>query len=142
MEYDARQRFVAFDGRLPHGTRPFEGDRWSLIYFSNAAYVLMENDTRTTLRDLGFPLPDDNGITISSHQDQDQDQEQNQDVRNQLPYVTGGLCSFREESERLLHIASVRRSPCATPMVLLEVRNLTLILTLTLTLTLTLDPRP
>ena len=40
---DVRHRWVDFDGRLLHHVQPFEGERYSLVYFAHEAALLPEN---------------------------------------------------------------------------------------------------
>ena len=56
---DAR-RGVLFDGAQWHGTMPFEGERWSVVYFRQTArprVPMADQDRNAYHNDLGFPLP-------------------------------------------------------------------------------------
>lgn len=47
----------AFDGRLPHRTSPFAGERWSLIYYVNSNRPLASPEASAALEKAGFPPP-------------------------------------------------------------------------------------
>ena len=58
---DIRGRWLGFDGNLPHKVLPFEGRRYTLVFFSKlrgwSVGLQPESPHATALFSLGFPLP-------------------------------------------------------------------------------------
>ena len=52
--YDISKQMLAFNGRLPHATEPFEGERYSIVYFTHSSMLRDNGDLFTKLRKLGF----------------------------------------------------------------------------------------
>lgn len=56
---DVKQRWLDFDGTLRHETAPFEGERYSLIYFVHETALHVHGADRQPLLDLGFRWPEE-----------------------------------------------------------------------------------
>ena len=56
---DVKQRWLDFDGTLRHETAPFEGERYSLIYFVHDTALHVDSADRQPLLDLGFRWPEE-----------------------------------------------------------------------------------
>ena len=54
---DIKHREVRFDGNLPHMTMPFDGVRYSLVYFTRTDWHQSGDSQKVELRELGFHLP-------------------------------------------------------------------------------------
>jgi hypothetical protein len=54
---DIKGKFFLFDGNNPHQTLPFEGTRYSLIFYTNQSHSLLKDADSQFLRDVGFPFP-------------------------------------------------------------------------------------
>ena len=52
-----RHKWLRFDGRRLHGTMPFEGERYSFIFYSCCRADQVEPEIRDQLQAVGFPLP-------------------------------------------------------------------------------------
>ena len=52
-----RNKFCFFDGNEPHGTMPFRGTRYTLVYFTQQRYPHMLEVDQPLLRCIGFPTP-------------------------------------------------------------------------------------
>ena len=53
-----RRQWRRFDGNMPHCTLPYSGTRYTLIFYTQQSYALMEPATRQYLEaELGFPVP-------------------------------------------------------------------------------------
>lgn len=57
---DCREKWVAFDGNTPHCTLPFEGTRFTLIYFTHCSQSILRKEDRALLSDFGFAMPHKN----------------------------------------------------------------------------------
>lgn len=56
---DIRNKWFDFDGRQLHSTRPFAGERYSLVYFSHVIWLHPSiPQLMSTIKDLGLPWPD------------------------------------------------------------------------------------
>lgn len=55
---DIQNRWHEFDGNVPHLTCPFEGMRYSLIYFTNQSYGLVSTIDVARQHELGFNWPE------------------------------------------------------------------------------------
>ena len=55
--HDCRNRFCFFDGNEPHGTMPFEGTRYTIVYFTQSSFQKASRASLASLRRLGFALP-------------------------------------------------------------------------------------
>merc|ERR1712046_390784 len=56
MGQDIRGKFVKFDGNVPHATEAFEGERYSVIYFTNQHYEDASEPHLKALAEMGFNL--------------------------------------------------------------------------------------
>ena len=59
---DCKHKWVLFDGNIPHCTLPYDGTRYTLIYFSQQSYERLGacrpgGGDRASIKSLGFPLP-------------------------------------------------------------------------------------
>merc|ERR1719323_94826 len=82
MELDAKEsivldlskEFVMINGNNAHGVQPFEGDRFSLVFFTTAKFPDIRYEEIETLKELGFKLPTVKGMDevkrISKAQDE------------------------------------------------------------------------
>jgi len=53
---DIKGRWIQFDGNALHYTRPFSGNRYSLIFFTSDQYKKVSEDLRNSLRSHGIDL--------------------------------------------------------------------------------------
>jgi hypothetical protein len=51
---DARDHWTVFDGNKLHYTKPFQGERYSLIYFASDRYKAAPNEVQDSMRSFGF----------------------------------------------------------------------------------------
>ena len=58
MTLDARSKIVLFDGRRGHEVAPFEGERFSLVFFTCGQHTEMQAEDRQLLEKNGFKVPD------------------------------------------------------------------------------------
>ena len=56
---DIKEQWLDFDGTLRHETAPFEGERYSLIYFVHETALHVHGADRQPLLDLGFRWPEE-----------------------------------------------------------------------------------
>jgi len=56
---DVRNKWVEFDGNIPHFTNVFTGRRYTLIFFVHQSYALLPATDRGYLENLGFNFPKD-----------------------------------------------------------------------------------
>mmetsp|Transcript_27023 Transcript_27023/g.81031 ORF Transcript_27023/g.81031 Transcript_27023/m.81031 type:complete len:565 (+) Transcript_27023:80-1774(+) len=54
---DCKRQFCHYDGTEPHATLPFQGERYTLVFFSNQSHPRLGDEDRAYLTGLGFPLP-------------------------------------------------------------------------------------
>ena len=57
VETDAREKWRLFDGRVPHSSADFSGERWSIILFPHTAWEACSPELRADIRELGFSPP-------------------------------------------------------------------------------------
>jgi len=55
--HDVKNRWLQFDGRVPHCAMDFRGERYSLVFFSRSRFEHLANEHRERLQSNGFPLP-------------------------------------------------------------------------------------
>jgi len=55
--HDIRDRWLVFDGNRLHGTQPFKGRRYSLVYFTCDRYADTPEFVQEELRGVGFTFP-------------------------------------------------------------------------------------
>ena len=94
-----KHTWAAFDGRVPHWTRGFSGERFSLIFFTNSTHVLAAPEVAARLKRLGFPT-----ATCAEF---------------------GGLEEAGAARARLEEVRRVRGPGSQTPVSLVTVENLT-----------------
>ena len=58
-----QENVVLFDGRRGHEVLPFEGERYSLVYFTQGDYASMNNKESTLLEEMGFAVPAKEDLT-------------------------------------------------------------------------------
>ena len=58
-KYDTRREMVLFDGNRCHAVAPFEGERYSLVFFTCPGYHGMATSNKQTLIDIGAVWPDE-----------------------------------------------------------------------------------
>lgn len=54
---NVRHKFFRYDGTEPHATLPFEGERFSVVYFVHQTHPKLNQEDRAYLESLGFKLP-------------------------------------------------------------------------------------
>ena len=54
-----KDKWFHFDGRVPHAAMPFQGNRFSLVYFTSKFHRKMDEHCKQDLVNLGFKLPED-----------------------------------------------------------------------------------
>ena len=52
-----KEKFIEFDGNVPHATLPFAGTRYTLVFFSHSSWAKAKPMDQLQLRNYGFPLP-------------------------------------------------------------------------------------
>merc|ERR1712039_1043071 len=57
MPLDLSKQFVLFNGNNAHGVQPFEGDRFSLVFFTTAKWYKTKDPEMKKLKELGFVIP-------------------------------------------------------------------------------------
>ena len=53
---DTKEKVTTFDGKIPHATQPWEGERWTLSCYVTRGYPKSDVEMRDALRELRFPL--------------------------------------------------------------------------------------
>ena len=48
---------LTFNGKVPHSTQPFEGERYSLVFYVHTGVMKMDSREREEAKTLGFQLP-------------------------------------------------------------------------------------
>lgn len=56
-QVQVRRQWCKFDGNIPHLTCPFEGERYTIIYFTNQSYGRLKKNGRERLIRMGFKVP-------------------------------------------------------------------------------------
>merc|ERR1712061_145662 len=54
---DLSKDFVMFNGNNAHGVQPFEGERFSLVFFTTSKFFKVQKREVETLMQLGFQVP-------------------------------------------------------------------------------------
>ena len=54
---NVKEKFIEFDGNVPHATLPFAGTRYTLVFFSHSSWAKAKPVDQLQLRNCGFPLP-------------------------------------------------------------------------------------
>ena len=54
---DCHNKWVCFDGNIPHRTLPFAGTRYTLIFYTQQSYSRLGGTDRAFLEDVGFTFP-------------------------------------------------------------------------------------
>ena len=62
LTFDVRTNLILFDGQRCHEVLPFEGERYSLVWFTCARYWEAGKATLKKLSDLGFEVPTEKSI--------------------------------------------------------------------------------
>ena len=52
-----RNKWIAFDGSIPHAVFPFEGTRLSIVYFTRSKYLYRKDEYRAQFEAAGFAVP-------------------------------------------------------------------------------------
>ena len=66
--HDIRNKWFAFDGRVPHAACQFSGTRFSLVYFTSMHHRKLNPEPRARLQEFGFRLPHS---SFQCHQDEE-----------------------------------------------------------------------
>merc|ERR1719367_156384 len=59
---EARNGLTLFDGKRGHWVSPFEGERYSLVFFTCPRFHKITDETRQYMEAAGFPLPDEESL--------------------------------------------------------------------------------
>merc|ERR1712061_120408 len=54
---DLSKDFVMFNGNNAHGVQPFEGERFSLVFFTTSKFWKVKDKEMEMLKKMGFKLP-------------------------------------------------------------------------------------
>jgi hypothetical protein len=65
---DPRHGVVLFNGLQPHGVEPFQGERYSLVFFTTSKFKRATTQVRKQLKPLGIRLPVDRDLATASKQ--------------------------------------------------------------------------
>ena len=57
-----KERLVRFNGSNPHLVLPYEGKRYSFIFFTNVSFLKLSEEKKEHLKELGYPIPNDNDL--------------------------------------------------------------------------------
>lgn len=68
LRTDIKKKLMLFDGNRGHSVEPFEGDRFTLVWFSIGRSHKASPEAQQSLRDCGFPFPDAEGLRRNQSQ--------------------------------------------------------------------------
>jgi len=57
-----KERLVRFNGQNAHIVLPYEGKRYSFIFFTNVSFLKLSEERKEHLKELGYPIPNDNDL--------------------------------------------------------------------------------
>jgi len=57
MSLDLKNGLAMFNGNCGHSVESFEGSRFSVVYFTLGCHAKAKDETRATLKNIGFPVP-------------------------------------------------------------------------------------
>jgi len=57
QSFDLGKGLVLFNGNCAHAVQPFEGSRYSLVYFTLGCHPSVKVEDRERMKNIGFPLP-------------------------------------------------------------------------------------
>merc|ERR1712014_238641 len=57
ISLDISKSFTLFNGTNAHGVQPFQGDRFSLVFFTTSKFTKIKDKEMDTLKKLGFAIP-------------------------------------------------------------------------------------
>jgi hypothetical protein len=98
---DTYGKLVEFDGKTPHSSEPFQGNRYSVIAFDHKSSHRIPESQRVLLEQLGYMLPDatdadaeeyydaEEGYTDEAESDDDEDDEN--DENDGEPYINPNI---------------------------------------------------
>ena len=125
-EHDVSNTWHVFDGNARHWTRPFEGERYSIIYFVNSRFGRMSREHFEQLRTLGFGvdgLPPPPLAMADAHKKSEQLAAEGYEVLLVRGAPTFASAEFSRRGEPAEWVDSVRqsiRSAVGTPDVVVE----------------------
>jgi len=59
VTFDLQEGLALFNGNCAHSVEPFQGSRYSIVYFSLGSYARMTSEDQEKMKKLGIPLPRD-----------------------------------------------------------------------------------
>merc|ERR1712151_1036613 len=62
VAHNIKNQIFVFDGNRAHEVTPFEGNRFSVVFFSTQGYAKFKAEDVKTLKSLGFLWPTDDGM--------------------------------------------------------------------------------
>jgi hypothetical protein len=57
-----KESLVRFNGQNAHIVLPYEGKRYSFIFFTNVSFLKLSEERKEHLKELGYPIPNDNDL--------------------------------------------------------------------------------
>ena len=72
-----KERLVRFNGQNPHIVLPYQGKRYSFVFFTNVSFLKLSQEKKDQLQSIGFPIPKENEL--------DQYVKESREIRNIKP---------------------------------------------------------
>ena len=72
-----KERLVRFNGQNPHIVLPYQGKRYSFVFFTNVSFLKLSQEKKDQLQSIGFPIPKENEL--------DQYIKESREIRNIKP---------------------------------------------------------
>jgi len=72
-----KERLVRFNGQNPHIVLPYQGKRYSFVFFTNVSFLKLSQEKKDQLESIGYPIPKENEL--------DQYIKESREIRNIKP---------------------------------------------------------
>ena len=72
-----KERLVRFNGQNPHIVLPYQGKRYSFVFFTNVSFLKLSQEKKDQLESIGYPIPKENEL--------DQYVKESREIRNIKP---------------------------------------------------------
>ena len=72
-----KERLVRFNGQNPHIVLPYQGKRYSFVFFTNVSFLKLSQEKKDQLESIGYPIPNEKEL--------DQYVKESREIRNIKP---------------------------------------------------------